>query len=197
MVDADHAVWKRIRDNVRTRIDEDAVVDETERPELETELPSRSQRRREALDTLALAEQLVTLTPARISTLELPEEVRAEIKHIRGITARSARKRQLAYLAKLMRRHDDDAFATARAVLGNDRQHQREEAAVFQRAELLREQLLGDDKEVLTAFIDQHPHVDRQRLSALVRQARAERKRDKPPRAARELFRLLRDLPSA
>ncbi|HET7268871.1 MAG TPA: ribosome biogenesis factor YjgA [Oleiagrimonas sp.] len=171
-------------------------MDET-RPEPETEGPSRSQRRREALDTLALAEQLVALTPARTAPLELPEDIAEEVVRTRAITARGAHKRQLAYLAKLMRRHDDDAFATARAVLNHDRQHQREEAAVFQRIEALREKLLGDDKDALTTFIDQHPQVDRQHLNALVRQARAERKRDKPPRAARELFRLLRDLPSA
>lgn len=178
-------------------MDEAVTVDETARPENETEGPSRSQRRREALDTLALAEQLVALTPARTAALELPEDVADEIVHVRAISAHGARKRQMAYLAKLMRRHDEDAFATARAVLGNDRQHQREEAAAFQRVEVLRERLLDGDRETLTALIDKHPHIDRQHLNALLRQARSESKRGKPPRAARELFRLLRDLSEA
>ena len=179
-------------------MDEAVAVDETTRSEeLDTEGPSRSQRRREALDTLALAEQLVALTPARTAVLALPEDVAEEIVHVRTVSARGARKRQMAYLAKLMRRHDDDAFATARAVLGNDRQRQREEAAAFQRVEALRERLLDGDRDALTALIDKHPHIDRQHLNALLRQARSESKRGKPPRAARELFRLLRDLPEA
>ncbi len=63
--------------------------------------------------------------------------------------------------------------------------------ARFHRLEHWRDALLerGDDAlgEVLEAF----PHADRQRLRQLVRNARDEQQRGKPPRAARELFRLL------
>ncbi|HET6632710.1 MAG TPA: ribosome biogenesis factor YjgA [Rhodanobacteraceae bacterium] len=158
--------------------------------------PSRSQRRREALDTLALAELLVAAPPATIARMDLPAEVADEIPAVRRITSYGARKRQLAYLAKLMRRHDDEAFAAARAALGTDREQQRRENAVLHRLEALRQRLLDDD-EALTALIEKHPQVDRQQLRGLVRRARTEAGSDKPPRASRELFRLLRSLEAA
>lgn len=187
---------KQIRDNKPSRLREPVILDETPTPG-ETERPSRSQRRREALATLALAEQLVALPPARVDALDLPDEVREEIVNVRGISAHGARKRQLAHLARLMRRHEDAAFAGARAALGDDRQRHRRETAALQRVEALREDLIDGKPGVLTALVDQYPQMDRQRLNALIRQARVERKRDKPPRATRELFRLLRELPPA
>ena len=66
--------------------------------------PSRTQQRREALAVLALALQLIELQPSRLAKLELPEDVRREIDVTRRITAHIARKRQMAFLAKVMRR---------------------------------------------------------------------------------------------
>ena len=157
--------------------------------------PSRSQRRREALAVLALAEQLVAMSPNQLSQVELPDDVRAEIAHVRELRAHGARKRQMAYLAKLMRRHDEEAFAPARAALGEDRELKRKEQAAMHRLESLREQLMDDaDDSVLATLIDAHPGIDRQPLRSLIRRARSERDAGKPPRAYRELFRALRDI---
>lgn len=157
--------------------------------------PSRSQQRRDALAILELGEQLVATPPSRVVRMDLPDDVLAEVVATRRITAYGARKRQLAYLAKIMRRHDDDAFAAARAELGADRQRQRREAAALHHLEALRERLLDEGDGALTQLIEQHPDIDRQHLRTLIRQARSERERDKPPRASRELFRLLKALP--
>jgi ribosome-associated protein len=43
-------------------------------------------------------------------------------------------------------------------------------------------------------LLDAHPNADRQLLRQLVRNTLEERKRNKPPRAFRELFRELREL---
>lgn len=158
------------------------------------EAPSRSQQRRDALAVLDLAEALVALPPSRLDALGLPEDVRAEIDHVRRITAHVARKRQLAYLAKLMRRHGEEAFADARAGLNHDRDHQRRETATLHRFEALRERLLSEGDAALTELLARHPHADRQHLRALMRQARSEREQNKPLHAYRELFRLLREL---
>lgn len=158
--------------------------------------PSRSQQRREALEVLELAGQLVELPPARLAKLELPDNVREEIANVRRITSHVARKRQLAFLAKLMRRHEDDAFAAVRAALGENRERQRQETAAMHRLEALRDSLLDDAGEAaLAALIARHPDVDRQHLRALIRQARLEQAApNKPPRAYRELFQLLKGL---
>jgi ribosome-associated protein len=62
------------------------------------------------------------------------------------------------------------------------------------RLEALREQLLGEDENALSALITQHPGLDRQHLRSLIRQARSERDGNKPPRAYREIFQLLKEL---
>lgn len=158
--------------------------------------PSRSQQRREALAVLELAGQLVELPPTRLAKLDLPDDVRDEIANVRRIASHIARKRQLAFLAKLMRRHDDEAFAAVRAELGENRDKQRQETAAMHRIEALRERLLGDDGDAaLSALLAEHPQVDRQHLRSLIRQARIEKDTpNKPPRAYREIFQVLKDL---
>ncbi|GAB3783155.1 ribosome biogenesis factor YjgA [Dyella agri] len=158
--------------------------------------PTRTQQRRDALAVLELATQLVELPPTRLAKLELPDDVRDEIAHVRRISSHIARKRQLAFLAKLMRRHDSEAFDAVRAALGENRDRQRQETAAMHRLEALRERLLGDDGDsVATELIEQHSGIDRQHLRALIRQARVEQATpNKPPRAFRELFQLLKSL---
>ena len=158
--------------------------------------PTRTQQRRDALAVLELAGQLVELPPTRLAKLELPDDVRDEIAHVRRITSHIARKRELAFLAKLMRRHDNTAFDAVRAALGENRDRQRQETAAMHRLEALRERLLGEDGDSTTSeLIEQHPDVDRQHLRALIRQARVEQATpNKPPRAFRELFQLLKSL---
>jgi len=158
------------------------------------EPPSRTSRKREALDVLAFAKQLVDLPPARVAKLELPDDVREEIANVRRITSHIARKRQLGHLAKLMRAQDEEAFATARAALANDREAGAREAAAAHRLEALRERLLAEGDAALSELIATHPDLDRQRLRALIRQARSEREANKPLHAYRELFRVLREL---
>lgn len=156
--------------------------------------PSRSQQRRDALAVLELAEQLVAMTPNQLGRLDLPDDILNEIAQTKRIKAHIARKRQLAYLAKLMRRHGEDTFAPVRAALGEDRERMRQENAVLQRLEVLRDRLLDDDGDTaLSELIDAHPRIDRQRLRSLIRQARSEREKQKPPHAYRELFRFLRE----
>ncbi|HET6806694.1 MAG TPA: ribosome biogenesis factor YjgA [Frateuria sp.] len=155
--------------------------------------PSRTQQRREALAVLALANQLVELPPSRLARLDLPEDVRDEIANVRRITSHIARKRQLAFLAKKMRRHEDAVFDSVRAELGENRERQRQETAAMHRLEALRDRLLEDDEAAAT-LIAEHPAIDRQHLRSLIRQARSERTANKPPRAYREIFQLLREL---
>ena len=157
--------------------------------------PSRTQQRREALAVLALATQLVELQPSRLAKLELPDDVRREVETTRRITAHIAHKRQLAFLAKVMRRHDDEAFASVRAELGVNREKQRQETAAMHRLEALRDRLISEDENALSDLIAQHPQIDRQHLRSLIRQARLEKDvPNKPQRAYREIFQLLKEL---
>ncbi|TCV91257.1 ribosome-associated protein [Luteibacter rhizovicinus] len=154
----------------------------------------RSENRRKALDILKLAGQLMELPPSRIPKLNLPDDIVDEIARTRKITAHIARKRQLAFLAKQMRKHGDEAFTDARAALGEDRQRQREDAAFMHRIEARRERLMEDGDVALGELFDQHPELDRQHMRSLIRQARIEKEKAKPPHAFRELYQILKDL---
>lgn len=155
---------------------------------------SRSQNRRESLETLALGEQLVALTEAQLSRLPVPEDLLPHIRECRRITSHIAHKRQLAFLAKQMRREDDETLEKIRDALDAGGEASRREVAAMHRVEAWRERLLDDGDAALAELLDAHPSADGQLLRQLVRNTLEERKRNKPPRAFRELFRELREL---
>ena len=156
--------------------------------------PSRSQQRRDALDVLALAGQLATLEPGRLARLPVPEHLLPHIAEARRITSHIARKRQLAFLAKQMRREDDEALDAIRDALDAGGEAAKQETALLHRAERWRERLLAEGDDALAELLAEFPQADRQQLRQLVRNAVEERKRNRPPKAYRELFREVRDL---
>lgn len=157
--------------------------------------PSRSEQRRAALDVLELGQQLAALSAAQLAKLPIPGDLMPHIREAQRITAHIAHKRQLAFLAKQMRKLDDAVLDTIRDALSKDGDAARRETAALHRAEALREALLGEDGDAaLTGLLAAHPQADRQKLRQLVRNTREERAKNKPPRAFRELFRELREL---
>jgi ribosome-associated protein len=146
--------------------------------------PSRSELRRQALDVLALAKALVELSDAELAHVPLSEDLRELVVDSRRITANIARKRQMQYLAKHLRRAEDELPAI-RAALEQDRAERRRGAANLHRVEAWRDRLLEEGDEAI---------ADRHHLRQLVRRAHDERNANRPPAAARELFRELRDL---
>jgi len=159
--------------------------------------PSRSQQRRDALDVLALAGQLATLEPGRLARLPVPEHLLPHIAEARRITSHIARKRQLAFLAKQMRREEDEALNAIRDALDAGGEAAKQETALLHRAEHWRGRLLEEGDDALAELLEEFPQADRQQLRQLARNAIEERKRNKPPKAFRELFREVRDLLSA
>ncbi|ALN65372.1 hypothetical protein GLA29479_4541 [Lysobacter antibioticus] len=156
--------------------------------------PSRSQNRREALEVLALGEKLVSLTEAQLSKLPVPESLLPHIRDCKRITANIAHKRQLAFLAKQMRREDDEVLEAIRDALDEDGEAARREVAAMHRIENWRERLLAEGDTALAALLDEYPQADRQRLRQLARNTLEERKRNKPPHSFRELYRELREV---
>ena len=156
--------------------------------------PSRSQQRREALDVLALAGTLSELAPGQLSRLPIPEHLLPHIAEARRITSHIAHKRQLAFLAKQMRREEDAVLDAIRDALDAGGEAARQETALLHRAERWRERLIDDGDDALADLLAEFPHADRQQLRQLARNAIEERNRNKPPRAFRDLFRALREL---
>jgi ribosome-associated protein len=158
--------------------------------------PSRSQQRREALDILKLAETLAALSEAELARIPLDDDLREEVRRTRAVTSHIARKRQNQFLAKQVRKLDEEAVEAIRYALSVDREKAHRETAAMHRIETWRERLLEEGDDALAQFIADHPGADRQQLRQLVRNAMAERKANKPPHAFRELFRALREADS-
>ncbi len=159
----------------------------------DTEPPSRSQKRREALDVLKLAHDMVALDDAAIARLELDDDLLEHLTHTRRVTQHIARKREIGFFAKQLRRYDDN-LPNWRATLDADTSASRQGIARLHRVEAWRDRLLRDGDDALAELLAQHPRADRQQLRTLLRQAQVEHTQGKPPAAARSLFRELREL---
>jgi len=155
---------------------------------------SRSEQRREALEVLHLAEQLMQQSRAQLEQLPLDADLFELVLDSQRITAPVARKRQLHYLAKIMRREEDETLETIRRALDHDRSASRREAAELHRIEAWRERLITEGDAALADLLTEYPQADRQRIRQLSRNAAEERLKNRNPHNFRELFRELREL---
>jgi ribosome-associated protein len=152
--------------------------------------PSKTRRKQEMLELQELGVELVALDDGALDALELPDALREAVVQARGMTSFEARRRQLQYIGKLMRRVDP---APIRAVLDERRAGARAQTAVFRRVESWRERLLNDPNG-LVQLLAEHPSADASRLRALVESARRERSESGAPHSYKELFRAVRDI---
>jgi ribosome-associated protein len=154
--------------------------------------PSRSQRKRDAEAVLGLAEQLVALPAPQLARLTLPAQIADAVNDTRRIHSHIARKRQLHFLAKLMRREDDELLDQLRSQLGQDRSDARRETAQLHRIEQWRDRLLKQGDTAIGDLADLYPDIDRHHLRQLIRSAQEEHLQNKPPKAFREIFQTLK-----
>lgn len=173
-----HAAVRRFGDNLSTMSEGDQEK-------------SKSQAKREAEALQALGERLAALSSEQLERIEMPEILRDALGKTRGIPQRGARRRHLQYIGTLMRRIDPQPLQEA---LDNLARGHQEGVRLFHQAEHWRDALLAGNDDVLTEILGRFPQADHQHLREQVRRARSERRADRPPRAARELFRTLEDL---
>lgn len=166
-------------------------MSDDEFPDTDTDLgPSRSQLKRDAEAMTKLGAQLVSLDEKVLRQFPLPENILDAVIAARKIRQRGAHKRQLHFIGKLLRLIDTDAITSQLASLHTQ---SRQEAMAFQRLEQWRDKLLADDQAV-TTLLNEYPAMDSQHLRQLIRSARKEQQLNKPPAAARSLFRYLRSI---
>jgi len=144
------------------------------------------------LELQALGAALAELPESQLKQMNLDQKLLDALLEAKRIKSHEAKRRQMQYVGRLMR--DIDA-APIRAALAEIDGGSAQATARHRRLEAWRERLIGDD-EALTAFAAEHPGADLQALRTLIRNARKEQKEGKPPRAFRELFRVLKDIES-
>jgi ribosome-associated protein len=150
---------------------------------------SKSQRKREAHELLELAKKLISMPEARLDHMPLDDNLRDEINFARSIRAHGARKRQLMTVGKMLRKRDNDALVEAVNTIDHKN---RKAAARFHLIEAWRDRLLEGGDDELPGLLEKCPGINVQTLRQLIRNAKKEATRNKPPTAARKLFKLLR-----
>lgn len=155
---------------------------------------SKSQLKREMHALQDLGKAIVELPPKDLAKIPLPDELAAAVAHARSINSRGALRRQMQFIGRLMRGVDPEPIQQA---LDAIRLTGQQSTARFHAVEQWRDRLLGEGQPALDEFIGQHPQADRQQLRQLMLNAQREAKQDKPPKSARSLFRLLRNILAA
>jgi ribosome-associated protein len=151
---------------------------------------SKTRRKREMLELQSLGAALAALPDSQLAGLQMPEDLREALLEAKRIRSHEAKRRQMQYIGRLMREVDPEPIRAQLAALeGSSAQA----AAAHRRLEAWRARLLEDDA-ALTDFAGEHPGADLQQIRALIRNAREEQKQSRPPRAYRELFRVLKSL---
>ncbi|MEM9533448.1 MAG: ribosome biogenesis factor YjgA [Pseudomonadota bacterium] len=152
---------------------------------------SKSERKRQAQALFELGQRLVDLSDQELSRVPLDDDLRDLLVRSRSVTSHVARKRQLGFVAKQLRQIDPEAIYAALEAIDEPANQDRER---LHRLEAWREHLIAGGRAALNALSAQVPGLDRPKLAALARRAATERTRGEPPRAARELFQLLKEL---
>lgn len=155
---------------------------------MQPEIPSKTQRKRAMAELQCLGEALLELPRAQLQALALPEPLAEALAAAHRIASREARRRQIQFIGRLMRKVDPEPI---RAALAEAEGRSAAARARLRRLERWRERLIADDA-ALTEFARAHPAAELQALRAAIRNARKEIAAGRPPRAQRALFRLIR-----
>jgi ribosome-associated protein len=161
--------------------------------EQEYDRPSKSELKRQMNELQKLGEQLIAEPRDRVKRVPMPEEVRDAILMCQTITNHEGKRRQTQYVGKMMRTLDEEEVAVIQRTIESWKGMSKAETAALHALERRRDKLLADDK-ALTLLLEEHPHLDVQHLRNLIRNARKEQAENKPPKAYREIFQILKDL---
>lgn len=152
---------------------------------------SRTKKKQLAKEVERIAEQLAEMSEKALAQLTLSEEVAAEVEEARATRGRGSHKRQVKYLAGMLRKQEEELQRLLPQLQQLD-QVARGEKQEFHRWERLRDRLC-DEKSFDAAFaemLDTYPQVDRKAIARLARSVHQHGDR----RAYREIFKRLRDL---
>lgn len=161
--------------------------------EQEYERPSKSELKRQMTALQKLGAELIAEPRDRVKRIPMPEDVREAILDCQLITDHEGRRRQLQYVGKKMRSLEEHELAEIQKMLDSWKGASKSETAALHAIERKRDKLLADDT-ALTVLLQQNPQLEAQHLRTLIRNARKEQAENKPPKAYREIFQILKSL---
>ena len=151
---------------------------------------SKSEIKRDAEDLKQLGEKLVNLTKANLTKVPLDDSLKDAIELAQRLQ-KEARRRQLQYIGKLLRSIDAEPIREALEKIENKHNQQQ---AMLHKLEILRDELVAKGDVALTDLLNEHPSADRQQLRNLIRAAQKEKEQNKPSKAYREIYQILKTL---
>lgn len=151
---------------------------------------SKSEIKRDAEDLKQLGEKLVNLTKANLTKVPLDDNLKDAIELAQRLQ-KEARRRQLQYIGKLLRSIDAEPIREALEKIENKHNQQQ---AMLHKLEILRDELVTKGDAALTDLLNEHPSADRQHLRNLIRAAQKEKEQNKPSKAYREIYQILKIL---
>ena len=155
------------------------------------ELPSRSQLKRENQELRDMGEQLVLLANSQLEKITLDDSLKEAIKEARRLKNLDARRRQIQYIGKLLRKIDITEIKYSLEKLNHQSQTFRQH---FAKLEQWRDRFISEGNDAIEDFIANYPEADRQQLRNLQRQACREKSQNKPSAASEKLFKYIRQL---
>jgi len=161
--------------------------------EEEYERPSKSEAKRQSNALQKMGETLVEAPRDRVKRVPMPEDVLEAILTCQTITNHEGRRRQLQFVGKKMRTLDEEEVALIQKAIDSWKGASKSETAAMHALERRREKLLADDN-ALTTLLAENPQLEVQHLRTLIRNARKEQTENKPPKAYREIFQILKQL---
>ena len=156
---------------------------------MEAEFVSRTKKKEAVEELQRLGAALIALPAKELDALDLPAVLLAAVREAQRITSHGAKRRQVQFIGKVMRKLAPAPVRAAVAAIAGQSAAVR---ARQKRLEQWRERLIADDS-ALTEFAGAHAGADLQEMRTLIRNARKEIAQSKPPRAQRELFRVIRE----
>lgn len=150
---------------------------------------SKSQKKREAEALQKLGVALTELSPAKLTTLPLTDQLYKALIEAKSIKSHGAKRRHAQLIGKLMREADSEAIIAAYQSMQEEDQGV---TAHFHEVELWRDRLIAQGKDALTEFIRLYPTDDVQQLRQLIKKAVDDVQKERNTGGAKALFRFLR-----
>jgi ribosome-associated protein len=151
---------------------------------------SKSQLKRDMQAIVELTEKLLSYPMEKIAACGVGEKALQALQEARPMKASGAKKRQLKYVAKLLKNEDTD---TLQKLVDQTEASQLAENRKFHELEKWRDRLIAEGDTAIEPLLEAIPGIDRQHVRQLVRVAQKELEQQKPPAAARKLFKYLRE----
>ncbi|CZF83473.1 hypothetical protein GCE9029_03807 [Grimontia celer] len=151
---------------------------------------SKTEMKRDMEELQKLGEELVALKPSVLAKFPLDDDLRTAITDAQRFD-KEAKRRQMQFIGKMMRARDPEPIQAALDLLRNKHSQQSIE---LHKMEKLRDRVVAEGDKAINDVMTQYPSADRQKLRQLARQAKKEQEGNKPPKAYREIFQMLKTL---